>query len=81
MSSDSLVLQIEGYWYTGLPPTPTPTSFSTPTTYAKVTTTKDIFPLSVGYTWRYNFTYVLTFSDVHKRTTDAGKLVLESQPA
>lgn len=38
ISPDSLVLQIEGYWYTGLPPVPTPTSFNTPTTYNKVTT-------------------------------------------
>ena len=38
ISSDSSVLQIEGYWHTGLPPTSTPTSFSTPTTYNKMTT-------------------------------------------
>lgn len=37
ISSDS-VLQIEGYWHTGLPPVPSPTSFTTPTTYIKVTT-------------------------------------------
>lgn len=35
VSSDS-VLQIEGYWHTGLPLVPTPTSFTTPTTYIKV---------------------------------------------
>jgi len=39
ISSNSSVLQIEGYWYTGLPTTSTPTSFSTPTTYSKVATT------------------------------------------
>ncbi len=38
MSSDSLVLQIEGYWHTGLPVVATPTSFSTPTSYGRVST-------------------------------------------
>jgi uncharacterized protein (TIGR02145 family) len=76
MSSDYSVLQIEGYWYNGLPPVQTPTSFTEPTTYAKVATTKDIFPLSIGYTWRYNFTNVYTASSVHLIITDTGKLVV-----
>lgn len=36
VSSDTL--KIEGFWYTGVPPTPTPTFFNTPTTYERVTT-------------------------------------------
>lgn len=44
ISADSSVLQMEGYWYTGLPLTSTPTSFSTPTTYTKVTTGLTVQP-------------------------------------
>ncbi len=38
VSSDSLVLQIQGYWYTGLPIAPTLTSFSNASTYSRVVT-------------------------------------------
>ena len=37
VSSDSSIFQIQGYWHTGLPDTVTPTSFSTPSAYARVT--------------------------------------------
>ena len=36
VSSDTL--KIEGFWYTGQPPAPTPTFFNAPTTYVKVST-------------------------------------------